>query len=133
MNKHPKCKEKLSKERAPSLITIIDYFCNCRNNAHNVDERKCGWENEKSSPFECIQFSKVLVLRNFGCHSEICVDTHQHFEQPLKDCKQVSKNTIYHPKLLFFAPFIIPTLDHCISKIPVAKIDRNREINHKLA
>jgi hypothetical protein len=27
----------------------------------------------------------------------------------------------------------IPTLDHCILKRHVAKIDRNREINHKLA
>jgi hypothetical protein len=54
MNKHPKCKEKLSKERALGLITIIDYFYSSLNNTHNVDEHKCGWENEKSSPFECI-------------------------------------------------------------------------------
>jgi hypothetical protein len=37
--------------------------------------------------------------------SEICVDTRQHFE-PLKDYKQVNRNTTYNPKLFISPPFI---------------------------
>jgi hypothetical protein len=122
----PKMQIKLSKERALSLITIINYCCSSYKNTHNVDEHKCGWDNDKSSPLDAYSSPKSLsaealdvTLKFVLIHANILIN-------PWKITNKWAQTPPIIQNCSLFHHSSIPTLDHGISKRHVAKIDRNR-------
>ncbi len=106
MDNHPECKEQLSKERTPWLISAVDGIRDSSNHTHKIDNNQCGWRNQERSPLECVKLPEVLIFWRLGCNSEVCINTCANLENTLEQGKQMCRHATNNPELLISPPFI---------------------------
>lgn len=117
MKDHPEGKEHLPKKRSPRFIPFIQRVRKSSNHSNHVENQKGGWRDQNCGPLENVELTKLRIVRWFCSHCEVGVKSSNHFEKPLENGKEMSRNASNHPKLLVTPPIFNadttpPQLEH---------------------